>query len=170
MLSCTTGGGVPLPTSLPWVVWRAGLDLDPVDCRDPDQVAWLRALVWPGQEHRLERLEGALRIAATDPPPVHRGDLRTDLAALAASAPREATLVVFHSAVLAYVPRADRETFAADVARAGATWVSNEAPDVLRDVVPVPVQSRPPGAFLMSVDQVPKAWADPHGERLDWLG
>ena len=61
VLRCRPEGDVPLPTALPEVVWRAGLDLNPLDVTDPDQVRWLELLVWPGQEHRLEVLRGASR-------------------------------------------------------------------------------------------------------------
>ena len=66
----------------------------------------------------------ALAVARRDPPRVVKGDLRHDLPALAAEAPRDATLVVFHTAVLAYVREAaDRDAFAetreADWARNG---------------------------------------------------
>ena len=53
-----------------------------------------------------------------------RGDLRADLVRLAAEAPREATLVVFHTAVLAYVEnQEDRASFARTVRELGAMWV-----------------------------------------------
>ena len=72
-------------------------------------------------------LRGAVEVARADPPRIVRGDLTTDLPALAAEAPRDATLVIFHTAVLAYVPSAGREAFAAR--RCGgldATWIAIE--------------------------------------------
>src|SRR3954471_746991 len=44
-LRCTTSGPLPLPAALPEVVARIGVDLDPLDVTDPDDLAWLRALV-----------------------------------------------------------------------------------------------------------------------------
>ena len=44
--------GSTFPTAVPTVAWRAGLDLHPVDADDPEQVAWLDALVWPGADDR----------------------------------------------------------------------------------------------------------------------
>ena len=114
------------PTALPEVVWRAGLDLNPLDVTDPEQVRWLELLIWPGQEHRLEDLRGALEVARADPPRVIEGDLTTDLAALAAEAPQDATLVIFHTAVLAYVPAAGRRAFRGRAAP--ARWIACEAP------------------------------------------
>ncbi len=130
-LRCELRGPVPVPERLPEVVWRAGLDLDPVDLTDPDAVTWLETLVWPGAPERVDRLRAAVDLARRDPPRVVRGDLRTDLARLAGEAPGYATLVVFHTAVLAYVPAADRAGFGARVADLGATWIANEGNAVL---------------------------------------
>lgn len=47
VLACTPSGPVPLPARLPEVVWRAGIDLDPIDVADPGSGRWLESLVWP---------------------------------------------------------------------------------------------------------------------------
>jgi hypothetical protein len=163
-------GGAPVPDAVPTVVWRAGLDLNPVDARDPDQSAWLETLVWPDQPRRLSGLRRALAVVRRAPVPVQRGDLLTDLAGLAAQAPRNATLVVFHTAVLAYVTdRPSREAFAAGVRALGARWVSNEVPGVYPDIAARVTAPRPPGAFLLTVDGEPMAWTDPHGAWIEWI-
>ena len=54
VLGCAVTGPVPLPAELPQVVWRAGIDLNPLDVRNPDDVAWLEALIWPEQDFRRE--------------------------------------------------------------------------------------------------------------------
>src|SRR5699024_841578 len=92
--------GITPPARLPEVVWRAGIDLGPVDVTDDDASAWLETLVWPGQEERRRRLRAALGIARRDPPRVVAGDLLKELPGLAREAPPHATLVVFHTAVL----------------------------------------------------------------------
>jgi hypothetical protein len=98
---------------MPEIVWRAGLDLNPLDVSDPVQAAWLEALVWPEQTVRLANLRAAIKIAATFKPQVARGDLRRDLASLVHEPPKAATLVIFHTAVLAYLPSVtDRQDFA----------------------------------------------------------
>ena len=74
------------------VVWRAGLDLNPLDVTDPDDRAWLDALVWPGEEHLRDQLHTAAEVATADPPHLVRGDLLTDLPALLADAPGVAGL------------------------------------------------------------------------------
>lgn len=156
--------GVALPDGKPEIAWRRGLDLHPVDVTDADQVAWLEALVWPDQPERLSRLRRAVAVARADPPMVLRGDLRTDTLPLIEEARRFGTAVVFHTAVLAYLPdAADRLAFGQDVMRAKAVWISNEAPGVLQEAGPVARMPPRKGAFLLSVNGVPAAWTDPHG-------
>ena len=117
------------------VGWRAGLDSAPIDIYDDDQIAWLEALIWPGEPDRLANLRASLAIARREPPRILRGDLRADLVQLAAEAPRDANLVVFHTAVLAYIEsREDWAAFARTVGEIGAIWVSNEAPGVFPEI------------------------------------
>ena len=168
--ACRANAATPLPARPLEVAWRAGLDLSPVDIRDPDQVAWLEALVWPGEGARRETLHAALEVARADPPHVVQRDLRTDLPALAATAPRDATLVVFHTAVLAYVADAsERAAFAATVQDLGAMWVANEHPSLLTDHPPAASNPWPSGRFVLTRNAEPVAWTDPHGAAIDWL-
>jgi hypothetical protein len=170
VFSCRTEGAVPVPDRLPVVAWRAGLDLNPLDVADVDAMAWLETLVWPEASGRADRLRSALSIARADPPRVVRGDLRHDLPRLAAEAPRDATLVVFHTAVLAYLSdRGEREAFAAQAREIADHWISNEAPFVFPAIAgrtgPAPARER----FLLALDGSPVAWTDPHGAAINWF-
>lgn len=170
LLHCRAGPGTPLPERNVEVAWRAGLDLNPVSVRDEAEVRWLEALVWPGEEYRLPRLHAACDVAREVSPTVVKGDLRTDLTALARQAPRHATLVVFHTAVLVYVrdPQ-DRDAFARSAARAGAVWVANEAREHIPGAGDRSGVHPDPAAFLLCVDGAPMAWTDGHGAWIDWL-
>jgi hypothetical protein len=168
--SCRASPDTPLPERNVEVAWRAGLDLSPVDLRDDAEVRWLEALVWPGEEYRLPRLRAACALARVVSPRVVHGDLRTDLAALAAQAPAQATLVVFHTAVLAYVrDPGDREAFARSVAGIGATWIANEGRHNIPGAADPGSAHADPAAFLLCVDARPVAWTDGHGTWIDWL-
>jgi hypothetical protein len=167
VLRCEPRGPVPLPARVPEIAWRAGLDLHPLDVTRPDDVRWLSCLVWPGEGDRAQRLAAAVATARRDPPTVHRGDLLTGLPALAAQAPAGATLVVYHSAVLAYVPPPGRRRFARIVGDLGAVWLSSEGPGVVPGV-PVPPHAGTP--FVLARDgRTPLALADGHGDWLQWL-
>jgi hypothetical protein len=168
---CRVTGPAPLPAALPRVAWRAGLDLDPIDLRSTDRMRWLETLVWPDQRERAERFGAAIIVARAEPPRVVKGDLSTDLGPLLATAPRDATLVVFHSAALAYVASQERrDRFAETVRRAGAVWISNEAPGVFPVLAAAAPPPPGPGRFLLMQDGTPLAWASPHGQSIDWFG
>ncbi|WP_319462318.1 DUF2332 domain-containing protein [Micromonospora sp. RTP1Z1] len=168
VLECAATGMAP-PVGLPEVVWRAGLDLNPLDVSEPADVAWLDALIWPEHTHRRARLRAAVAVAAAEPPVLMRGDLADDLPALAAQAPAGATLVVFHTSMLYQVPAPRREAFVEVVGGLPGHWIANEAPDVLRhDGLP-----EPPGGALhnvLALDGTPLAWTRGHGQALSWFG
>lgn len=168
---CEVDDSTPLPSELPQVVWRAGLDVAPIDLADPEQVAWLEALVWPEETERLARLRGAIEIARVQKPPVVKGDLLRDLSALAAKAPTDATLVVFHTAVLVYVrSQSERAEFACSVRSVCDFWLANEAPGVFPEIAKGADQPGSTGRYLMAVNESPVAWADFHGARISWIG
>lgn len=178
VLRCDTRGPVPLPRKVPEVVWRAGIDLNPLDVNNPDDIAWLEALVWPEQDFRRERLRQAIAIARATPPRLVAGDLNEQLVSLADQAPPEAALVVFHSAVMAYLDADGRERFRDTIALLaadrGCHWISNEGHMVIvqpdgSSVVPEMDEARLRGRFLVMEDGVPVAAAGPHGQSLEWL-
>lgn len=166
---CQTNDETPTPSALPKVIWRLGIDLNPVDLTDADDVAWLETLVWPGQERRVERLHAAIAVAQADPPTVVQGDLLRDLPRYVAEAPADATLVVFHTAVLAYLSQSDRDRFASIVRETGAVWISNEAPSVLPPIAAKLTTETPHNRFLLALDGEPVALTGPHGQSIHWL-
>jgi hypothetical protein len=75
-------------------------------------------------------------------------------------------LVVYHSAVLAYVDVPKRQAFAAAVRDLGATWLSNEGDGVLPSLATGPGTA----CFLLVRDgEEVLARTDPHGAWLEWL-
>lgn len=167
-VDCT--GPVPVPTEMPEICWRRGIDLSPLDVRDPDDVAWLRACIWPEHRARRERLARAVEIAAADPPTIVRGDLVTEIDALIEAAPTEATTVVFHSAVLSYLSVEQRRAFADNMRnQPGVVWISNEAPGVVAGLDGPPTKVSTSNAFVLGLDGTDVlAYTDPHGRWLAW--
>jgi hypothetical protein len=167
---CEITGDAPQPRPIE-VAWRRGLDLNPIDLESAQERAWLEALIWPGMEaERLPGLRAAIEVGRRERPEILQGDLRTDLRAAAADAPRDATLVVFHTAVLAYVlDAADRAAFGDDVRALGATWIANEAPGIHPHArVPDAEIAQHPQDFLLAVDGAPVAWSHSYGRALWW--
>lgn len=167
VFNCRTHGPVPIPARVPDVVWRAGLDLNPLDVTADDDVRWLECLLWPGEAGRPERLAAAIETARRDPPRIHRGDLLADLPAVAAEAPPDATLLIYHSAVLAYVAAEQRRQVAETIRGLNASWLSNEGQDVLPAVA---VPDRDGEKFVLVRDGTRAlAFTDAHGSWIDWL-
>jgi hypothetical protein len=158
---------------MPEIVWRAGIDLRPLDAGDPADRAWLTGLVWPGEAGRADRVEAALDIVAADPPRLVAGDAATALGPVAASlravAP-DATLVVTTPGVLAHVPPARRGDLIA-AARAAGRWITLDDPG-LHDgwAAPIDPADWPRGSFALGVDGDVVAAADPLGGFVEWRG
>jgi hypothetical protein len=161
-IDCRVEGPWSPPRQRLDVVWRAGLDLNPLSVDSQEDVEWLETLVWPGQDDRLRRLHAAVDIARHDRPRIVRGDLNDDLADLARQAPKDATLVIFHTAVLTYVSAEQRMRFAAQVRDLGAVWISQEAPRVLPWIAN-PLGDATTAQFLLAIDGTAVATTAAHG-------
>ena len=166
VLRCEPRGPVPLPARIPAISWRAGLDLNPLDVTREDDVRWLSCLVWPGEGDRAQRLAAAIASARRHPPAVHRGDMLTDLPALAARAPADATLVIYHTSALWYVPAEQREQFAGTARGLGATWLASEPPGV---VPGTEGPGRDGHGCVLARDGHVIAVTESHGTWLQWL-
>lgn len=103
------GSGPPLPADPPAVHSRVGLDLNPLDPSDPADADWLRALVWPEHAARRRRLDGALEIAAGDPPRVVAGDAVERLLQLVGDIPAGVPVCLFPTLFAYQLSEAARE-------------------------------------------------------------
>lgn len=165
VLESRVRGALP-PLRMPDVVWRAGIDLAPLDARSALDRRWLRGLVWPGESGREERIDAALDIAAADPPRLVAGDAAARIDELAAQAPGDATLVVTSPGVLVHIPRADREDLVRRITRLPGHWITIDPPRLL-DVWDPPVEDDWPG-FVVALDGRVRAAADPLGRWWEW--
>jgi hypothetical protein len=175
VLRCDVDGPMRLPDRLPEVAWRGGSDLNPLDVTDDDAIRWLRTLVWPEQEQRRSLLDAAVTIASSAPPHLVRGDLVDTLDDVVRAAAPHGTVVLFHSAVIAYLDDASRRRFASRmkqlVAAGSARWVSNEGDRVLPEITRTARGSgRSSERFVLGLDGQAVARTDGHGASLTWLG
>lgn len=169
-LRCGATGRIPVPARMPDIVWRAGIDREPIPADDAEGIRWLETLVWPEEQERRDRLREALAIARREPPRLVRGDAVEGLPTLAAEAPAGATLVVLTSAALVYLDPDARAAFLSLVPELGARLVSLEG----RGIVPAAAEAldglRPRGEradFVLALDGTPLALVDPHGRSMD---
>ena len=180
VLDCTVSGPAPLPAAVPDVVHRGGVDLNPLDLSHGDTAAWLETLVWPEHEDRRARLAAACGAVADEPVDLVRGDLLTALdeaVGRARDAAPEATVVVLHSAVIAYLDAEGRGRWPGVVTDAlgrvradggRAHWVSNEGPGVLPEVAATARCGPVPSDFCLALDGQSLGWSHGHGRHLTW--
>lgn len=135
-LSCGVRGEVAaarLPSAMPLIADRRGVDLRPVDLEDPEQVRWLEACVWPDQTDRFDRLRLAVDEVRRAGVVVQRGDVVADLPG-ALGQLRSGHPVVTTSWVLNYLGADGQRAFGAMVDHLGQardlTLVNYEEPDL----------------------------------------
>ena len=109
-LDCHLRGGKlpPSPDRLPKVVSKTGIDINPLDVNDPDDVLWLRALVWPEHAERARLLDNAIEIAKQNPPRLVAGDGIDLLPGLLEQLTGDLVVCVFHTHTLNQVSPAVR--------------------------------------------------------------
>ncbi|MBP2437217.1 DUF2332 family protein [Microbacterium amylolyticum] len=155
--------GVNAPSRLPNVVWRAGIDVQPRRADEAEDRAWIAGLVWPGEDQRAQRVNAALDVAAASPPLLVAGDAADGhaLAALAAQAPKDATLVISTPGVLPHIPRVARERLIDAIRGMDARWITLDSPR-LHDAWSTPIADGAEG-FALAVDGEVIALSDPLG-------
>lgn len=108
-IGCEIRGTVPPPLRpddpfAKRVARRVGVELEPIGLDNPDDVAWLRALVWPEQRERASRLDQAIAIARAARHRLNfsmrRGDGAVLLPTIAAELADGEALCVVHSFTL----------------------------------------------------------------------
>jgi hypothetical protein len=101
------------------VVERRGCDRSPVDPTSPEGRLTLTASVWADQRDRLDRLRGALLVAAGVPARVDATSVEQWLPERLAAPCDGVATVVYHSVVDEYLPADVRDRFHAQLRRAG---------------------------------------------------
>ena len=109
----------PIPSGIP-VASRDGIDLDPVDIANPDQLLWLRALIWPEHVERHQQLIHAATEFKDSDIRMHAGDATRVLPALIESIPPEHALVVYSTIALYQFPPESRQRITDALAAASA--------------------------------------------------
>jgi len=96
-------------SAIPSVGSRVGLELNPVDLGNPDDRDWLRALIWPDQAPRLERLDAAIEIYLRNRPAIRAGDALELLPDALAVVPRGQAACVYHTIAIYQFSRAMKQ-------------------------------------------------------------
>jgi len=108
-----------LSTPLPKISNRIGLDLNIVDSTNPDQAAWLRALIWPEHLERRRLMDAALKRRNEFKLDLRAGDGFGMLAGLEHEISMESLLCVYHTHVANQISHEAREAFLGTIAEIG---------------------------------------------------
>lgn len=158
-------GSPPIANVLPEVGYRLGIDLNPINVRDPDACLWLRALVWPEHGERGRLLECAIEMAQSEPPPLIAGDAIEILPKILSLVPPECTLCIFR--VWTWLPQRAREQLSSLTAEYGQQ----------RDLFVISTAGQRGNEIDLELTSFVKgmksvkliARCDTHGEWLEWL-
>lgn len=172
--------GTPLPQRLPAIDRRMGLDRDPVDLADPDNVRWLLACIWPGTG-RHDRAAAAMKLAGRTPPHVARGDMVADLRPMIRRL-RPGAVVVVNSWSFSYLDADKRLAYEGALRDAGrdgpVAWIycdTAEATSLFSPSEPPPDVSDIPSVLGLAVfdgDDVEShclGYMHSHGRWVKWL-
>jgi hypothetical protein len=176
-----TRGPVPVPTAIPRIAARCGIDRHPVDITDDDEARWLEACVWPDQTDRFERLKATIEMARENPPELLAGDAVESLDPAVERMARSGHVVITNSWALNYLPADERVRYAAELDRLGSevdlSWVFLESPGLTPEL---PWGAAPLDSALTGLNLV--RWRDgsrnvehlarchPHGYWMHWAG
>lgn len=164
--------GRPPPAGPIDIVAKRGVDLAPLDSSNPATAERLTAFIWADRHERIARLEAAIELARSHPPPVDCGDavpwLRNQLTRPQAPG---VTRVVFHTIVLQYLSDAARAEVATLMAGAGEQATDDQPLacvafewDAGRGAVELSLRHWPGGEERLL------ATAHPHAEWIEWIG
>lgn len=146
--------GAPAPPleqlALPHVAERIGIDIEPLDTADPEVRNWLAACI-PQEAGAVTRFHHAVRVAASHPARVVRGDAGTVLPGVLDEIPGDLLVCLVDTYVHVFFSADELAGFRAIVHRAGAArdldWISIDplvpmGRAASRSVLDVPVPSR----------------------------
>ena len=94
-LRCESDGRLvpPIPAKLPSIAARIGVDVEPIDVTEADDLRWARACL-PPETGTLDRFDRAAQLVAAHPGQVRRGDAIEELPAILDALPDDVLPVV----------------------------------------------------------------------------
>jgi hypothetical protein len=185
-LVCETRGPLvpPVPTAMPRLASRRGIDLSPVDVTDDAECRWLEACLWPGAPERTERLRAAIGLARRDPPLLERGNMLDLLPRVLGEVADDAVPCVLSTWVLAYLSADERARVGAIMehaaAKRGVLCITAEFEGVPPWTPPAPRRAAVGEARIGTLvamtwwrsgvrEARALAWMHAHGGWIDWL-
>jgi hypothetical protein len=152
---------------------RLGCDQKPIDARDGAQRKRMLAYIWPDQTARVQRIEAALALAASENLSIEANDAAAFAARELGPAHEGSATVLTHSVVWQYLPEATKASLKKTVA-AAAGRATRAAPFAWLRMEAEAGERR--GAVLRlslwpdEIIDAPLAVVDFHGRWIEWTG
>jgi hypothetical protein len=141
-LSCTIQDSQLIIDQMPKIASRIGIDLNPIDLNDAEEMLWAISLLWPDQVDRVERLRSAAQILKSNSVELVKGDAISALPEVAKGISAELSLCIMHSFTLNQFSLEARENFEKmlcsisterEVWRISLEWIGTESPQMNLD-------------------------------------
>ena len=159
------------PMAAPRIVDRMGVDLNPLNSRDPSDLLRLKAYLWPDQPHRLALTQGAASVMDAR---VEKGDAIHWLESRLDATPKGHMHIIQHTVAWQYFPTPTQAQGTALIEAAGAqatpdspvAWMQMETDGDTTGAVGAALTLRLwPGDLTLSLGR-----ADFHGRWIIWTG
>ncbi|HXW35010.1 MAG TPA: DUF2332 domain-containing protein, partial [Acidimicrobiales bacterium] len=174
-------GSPPIAPRLPRIGTRIGIDRNPVDTTDEDDVRWLLACVWP-DTGRLERTEKAIDEVRRNPLRILKGDALDALPLALDELPEKGEVCVLTTFSYSYFSLEERQRFVELLQQASSrrdiTWISADGLNILPmfELVDPPNHDGNEPCVLgavrfrdaASLESVVLAYVHAHGQWIDW--
>jgi hypothetical protein len=161
------GNKRPHDLVIPKVSYRLGMDLHPIDVHDPNEVAWLQALIWPEHRKHSMLLQQASELASSRAVQVIEGNAVEILPRMLKGTPKDHFLCVFASFVVYQFSEEERHRLyniiEAESKRREFAWISLEWHDKMSPSLEIIacVDGRRDLKTLLRCDG--------HGDWIEWL-
>ena len=99
----------PLKKELPQIEYRVGIDLNPLNVKKPEDVLWLRSLIWPEHQEQANVFAQAVKLAQRKTIDLVKGNILDVLSSVVENVPPRTALCLFNSYTLYQITEQDKK-------------------------------------------------------------
>lgn len=159
----------PFSRELPQTTFRVGIDLNPLDVNNEDDVLWLKALIWPEHSNRTQLLEAAIKETRNHQSKLIKGDALNSLPNALEECPAESSACLISMFTLnqfSAEAKEELQDWLAEASKSRELWfvyVEVASKDSrFPEVRTVLCNGKRGEDYLLGI-------GEPHGEWLEWL-
>lgn len=131
-LQASLDSTVAIRDRVPAIAWRTGIDIDPLDVSDTEDVRWLKACLWPDDVDLHRMTERAIEVVRREEPDLRAGDFPETLPVAARDAPSDMPLLIFDTQMRHHLSEMKRDAYKSLLRDLGSErdihWISGYGP------------------------------------------